>query len=262
MIEVWSEGVPDANMDESILVELGAMVQRHPWWRARARLTGALLSQLGIEPPARVLDFGCGWGITLQALERAGYRVVGADISRRALEPLDTPGRTLAVADLTRPLPGGIEPCAAVLALDVIEHLDDDRDALARLGTLLAPQGVLIVSVPALPELFSEFDTIQGHRRRYTPETLRAAFAGTGLALDRVFWWGQWMVPLVQRQRRRPRSAAGRTAADAFRPYLQLPPWPVPWALSAAYALEQNRALAGRLTTGTSLFAVARPGSC
>ncbi len=258
MIETWSEGVPDDNMAEAILVELGAMVRRHPWWRARTRLTLALLDRLGVRAPARVIDFGCGWGSTFLALERAGYRTVGADISRPALELLDEPGRTLAVADLTRPLPGGIEPFAAVLALDVIEHIDDDRDAVAHLGSLLSPQGRLIVSVPALPELTSEFDAIQGHRRRYTPDSLRAAFEGTGLEVESIFWWGQWLVPLVRRQRSRPKSAAGTTAAEAYREYLRLPPWPAPWALGAAFALEHGRALRGRLTTGTSLFAVAR----
>ena len=64
-----------------------------------------------------------------------------------------------------------------MLALDVIEHIDDDRAAVARLGSLARPGGIVIVSVPALPELFTEFDRIQGHRRRYLPETLRAAFA-------------------------------------------------------------------------------------
>ena len=58
----------------------------------------------------------------------------------------------------------------------MIEHLDDDAAALASLGRLVRPGGTLIVSVPALPELFSEFDQVQGHRRRYQPDDLRAAF--------------------------------------------------------------------------------------
>ena len=231
---------------------------RHPWWRWRTRLTLTLLDRLGVRPPTRVLDAGCGWGSTFFALERAGYRVVGADISRRALEGLDRPDRALAVADLTKPLPDGIEPFDAVLALDVIEHIDDDHDAVARLGSLLRPGGTLVLSVPALPELFSKFDAIQGHRRRYVPETLRAAFGGSGLRVESIFWWGQWMVPLVRRQRRRPKASLGGSAAAAYREYLKLPPWPAPWALALAFGMEQSRTLRGSLRTGTSLFAVAR----
>lgn len=76
----------------------------------------------------------------------------------------------------------------ALLALDVIEHLDDDRGAVMRMASLLKPGGLAIISVPALPELFSDFDEVQGHRRRYVPETLRAAFQDTGLTVREIFW--------------------------------------------------------------------------
>jgi SAM-dependent methyltransferase len=258
MIVRWSEGQADDNMAESILVELGALIDRHPWWKARTRLTRELLDRLDIRPPARVLDAGCGWGTTLQELERAGYRVVGADISRRALEGLDRPERELAELDLTRPLPTGIEPFEMVLALDVIEHLDDDRAAVARLGELTQPGGLVIVSVPALPDLFTEFDAIQGHRRRYVPESLARAFEGTGLTIDRLFWWGSWMVPILRRSRGKTRSKPGESSAEVYRKYLRLPPWPAPWVFRLAFAIEQSRAIQGKLGVGTSLFAVAR----
>jgi 2-polyprenyl-3-methyl-5-hydroxy-6-metoxy-1,4-benzoquinol methylase len=258
MIRAWSEGNADDNMSEDILVDLMALVRRHPWWRARARLTIDLLKARGVHPPARILDAGCGWGVTLDLLERRGYRPVGLDISRATLGRLDRADRDLVVADLTRPIPGGVEPFEAVLALDVIEHIDDDRAVVARLAQLAAPGGVVIVSVPALPELFSEFDSIQGHRRRYLPERLRAAFDGSGLAVEQVLWWGGWMVPLLKRQRRKPRALAGESPADVYRRHLALPPWPGPWALGAAFALDRRRALRREGRTGTSLFAIAR----
>ncbi len=258
MITRWSEGIADENMAEDILLDLAATVRRHPWWRARARLTIALLKQLGVQPPASVLDAGCGWGVTLEQLERRGYRTVGMDISRRTLEQLDRPGRLLAEADLTRPLPEGLERYDAVLALDVIEHLDDDRAAVSRLGELTRPGGVLVISVPARPDLFSEFDAIQGHRRRYLPETLHAAFKGSGLTVERAFWWGSWLVPMLRRQRSRVKHGPSASTSEVYGKYLKIPPWPVPWVLSAAFALEQRSALAGALKTGTSLFAIGR----
>lgn len=261
MIATWSVGVADESMDEAILVELAGLVGRHPWWRARTRLTLDLLARLGVAPPATVLDAGCGWGTTLEALEGAGYRVTGADISRRALGRLDRPGRSLAVVDLGRPLPPGLPEFDAVLALDVIEHVDDDRGAVARLGALVAPGGLVIVSVPARPELWSEFDEVQGHRRRYRPETLRLAFEESGLAVESVRWWGRWMVPVLnlQRRRRRPRrSVSAGTPAEVYAGYLRLPPWPARWVFERLYALEHRPTLAGELRAGTSLIAVAR----
>jgi hypothetical protein len=107
--------------------------------------------------------------------------------------------------------------------------------------------------------MFSEFDRIQGHRRRYVPEVLRAAFSGTGLEVERTFWWGGWLVPTLRRQRRKPlRSVPGETDSQTYGRYLRLPPWPAPLAMAALFALEQGRALDGKLASGTSLFAVAR----
>ncbi len=258
MIARWSRGVADDNMAEDILVDLAGLVARHPWWKARANLTLALLERLGVRPPATVLDAGCGWGTTLEPLERRGYHAIGLDVSRRTLERLERPGRHLVEADLSQPLPGDARRSDAVLALDVLEHIDDDREAVGRLGALARPGGVVVVSVPALPDLFGEFDAIQGHRRRYLPETLRASFEGTGLVVEQVFWWGAWLVPLLRRQRGQSKATPGASAADVYRRYLRLPRWPAPLGLRLAFALEHDRALDRRLNTGTSLFAVAR----
>jgi SAM-dependent methyltransferase len=253
-------------MPQELLTELGERTRAHPWWQARASLTAALLKRLQVLPPARVLDAGCGWGVTLDALEARGYRVDGLDISRPALERLDRPDRRLIEADLQADLPE-VEPLYdAVLALDVIEHLDDDRAAVRRLLALVRPGGWLVVSVPALPELFAEFDAVQGHRRRYLPETLRAAFEDMPATSLQTFWWGAWMVPLVRFQRRGrgtvhasgPGMAGPAASLRIYRRYLRLPPRPGPLLMRLAFSFEKRFALSRRLSTGTSLFAIAR----
>jgi 2-polyprenyl-3-methyl-5-hydroxy-6-metoxy-1,4-benzoquinol methylase len=258
VIESWSQGDAANYMNEEILVALAGIIGRHPWWQARGALTLNLLARLGVHPPAQVLDAGCGWGVTLDLLERSGYRATGMDISRRALEQLNRPDRLLIEADLARPFRLDAPQHDAVLALDVIEHLNDDRAAIERLASLVRPGGVLVVSVPARPELFTEFDVVQGHRRRYLPETLRAAFAGSTLGLEQIFWWGRWLVPTLRRQRARQLSRPGETPAETYKRYLKLPPWPLPSIARMAFRLERDRALQGVLKTGTSLFAVAR----
>lgn len=258
MIERWSQGTADLGMAEEILLELTEQIRRHPWWQARAALVLALLGRLNIVPPARILDVGCGWGVTLEALEKSGYRTFGMDISRRTLESLDRPDRRLIEADVSQPLETVPLPFDAVLALDVLEHLDDDRTAVRRLEMLVRPGGVLMLSVPALPELFSEFDAIQGHRRRYLPETVQAVFAGSTLQLEQLLWWGRWLVPALKRQRSRPRARPGETPAQVYRHYLTLPPWPFSWLARLAFHYEEERTLRGSLKIGTSLFAVAR----
>ena len=256
MITTWSRGDADDNMPEHMLVDLLGSVAKHPWWRARAKLAVALLQKNKIQAPSEILDAGCGWGTNLTALESAGYRVTGLDISRRVLEKIDSPQRRLVEADLFKQLPEDAAQFEALLALDVIEHIDDDAAVVGRLAQLLKPGGLAIISVPALPELYSHFDKIQGHRRRYTPETLRAAFNTSGLTVNSLFYWGRWMVPVLRWTRLKETSKPG-ASEKTYADYLRLPRWPLPLLMSTAYALELKPALEGTLSTGTSLFAVA-----
>ena len=104
MIETWSPGRADEHMDEAILTDLAAdrravIPGGRPAPRSRWRCSIAC----GIRPPARVLDAGCGWGVTLSALESAGYPGRRVWTSRgRALERLDRAGPSL---DRGRPDP-------------------------------------------------------------------------------------------------------------------------------------------------------------
>jgi 2-polyprenyl-3-methyl-5-hydroxy-6-metoxy-1,4-benzoquinol methylase len=256
MISTWSRGAADENMPEQFLVATLDRVRRHPWWQARAKLVLAALLKNNIFPPATLAEVGCGWGTNLDVLENEKYAITGFDISRRILEVIDRPGRNLVEMDLNQELPPDHPHFDALLALDVIEHLDDDRGAVCRMAELLCPNGLAIVSVPALPGLFSEFDEIQGHRRRYLPETLKAAFAGSGLTVQQIFFWGAWMVPVLRQTRRR---AGGKKSlhAKTYLDYLRLPPWPLPALMRFAYDREKKAALEGSLQSGTSLFAIA-----
>jgi SAM-dependent methyltransferase len=258
MIETWSTGVAADYISEDIIIGSFDLVSRHPWHHAHTKLVLALLKSMDIHPPADILDVGCGWGVVLDELERRSYRAVGLDISRRILERLDRSGRDLIEADLTQSLPPNVKQYSAVIALDLIEHLDDDRAAVWKLAQLTKPGGVIIISVPALPDLFSEFDVVQGHRRRYLPGTLREACSDSNLVLEQIFWWGSWLVPLLRRRRSRSRSCNGMSPSEIYRRYLALPSWPIALALRLAFALDQKRTLCGKAHIGTSLFAVVR----
>jgi SAM-dependent methyltransferase len=258
MIRVWSHGRADDNMPEKALVSVYQKVQRHPWWHARVSLALALLRKFKVLPPARILDVGCGWGTNLTALEKCGYEVSGLDISRQVLDLIDRPNRDLIEADLKQDVPpgerGAYDGC---FVLDVIEHLDDDQAALARVATLMRSGAIAVVSVPALPELFSHFDRVQGHRRRYVPQTLTAAFDSTGLEIQSLFWWGAWMVPVLRGMRLKD-AKREQEERKTYGDYLRLPRWPGPQLMRLAFTLERPFSLNGWVPTGTSLFAVAR----
>jgi SAM-dependent methyltransferase len=90
------------------------------------------------------------------------------------------------------------ERVATVVAINVLEHIDDDAEALRRMAALAVPGGRVVIWVPGYQQLYGEFDRAVGHVRRYTPTTLCDAFERAGLApldvrpvnlLGGIAWW-------------------------------------------------------------------------
>lgn len=67
-----------------------------------------------------------------------------------------------------------------IIALNVIEHIEDDREALAAAADLLIPGGQIVLLAPAHPFLYARLDRLYGHYRRYT----KALFRAHAVALD------------------------------------------------------------------------------
>lgn len=68
-----------------------------------------------------------------------------------------------------------------VCAFEVLEHIDDDKGALADWLPLIRPGGHLMISVPAFQERFGPMDVRSGHFRRYSPADLKERLVETGL---------------------------------------------------------------------------------
>src|SRR5256885_13982486 len=85
--------------------------------------------------------------------------------------------------------------------LDVLEHIQAERAAARRAAELLAPGGMLVLTVPALQVLWSEFDELSGHYRRYNRRTLQAVLERAGLQVVSVRYVYAWTVlPLFARK--------------------------------------------------------------
>jgi SAM-dependent methyltransferase len=76
-----------------------------------------------------------------------------------------------------------------VVALNVIEHIAEDVEALRCIGGMLHPGGRAVILVPALPALFGSLDRELGHQRRYTKKSLRALMEQAGFRVQHVFYF-------------------------------------------------------------------------
>ena len=97
-----------------------------------------------------------------------------------------------------------------VIALNVVEHIEDDVGALRTIAGLLAPGGRAVILVPALQAIFGSLDDELGHFRRYSRASLAAAYSAAGLRMERMFWYnrvgmfGWWLNARVRRVKRIP----------------------------------------------------------
>ncbi len=90
------------------------------------------------------------------------------------------------------------EPVESVIAMNVLEHIDDDVGALQALSKCVVPGGSIVLWVPAYMALYGDFDRKVGHVRRYTPSTLRTTVENAGLRAEKchpinflggLAWW-------------------------------------------------------------------------
>ncbi|HEY3353987.1 MAG TPA: methyltransferase domain-containing protein [Polyangia bacterium] len=157
----------------------------HWWYRVRREILATLVGRLNLPDDARILDLGCGTGGNSLALAPYGH-VVGVDRTPGALRlAAARPYRARALADgLALPfLEGSFD---LVVALDILEHLDDDVGGARELGRVLRPGRPLVVFVPALQVLWSYNDDYSHHRRRYGRRQLGEALTAAGLVVERV----------------------------------------------------------------------------
>jgi SAM-dependent methyltransferase len=136
---------------------------------------------LSADPATRVLDGGAGQGTLSRRLTELGFEVTSVDVAPAAAHVLE--------ADLTS-LPFESESFDAAVLGEVLEHIEDDRQALAEVHRVLRPEGVLALSVPAHPSLFGPSDVWAGHVRRYARPELLEACSGAGFTVHRCLGWG------------------------------------------------------------------------
>jgi SAM-dependent methyltransferase len=149
-----------------------------------------------------VLEVGAGLG-EFAAQFRGLTRHMVTDVDPGAVASMgarfaDRPEVEARQFDLTEGALDLGDPVASVVAINVLEHIEDDRGALRSLASMVQPGGTIVLWVPGYMQLYGEFDRAVGHVRRYTPSTLTEAIEGAGLTprvvrpvnlLGGVAWW-------------------------------------------------------------------------
>lgn len=161
------------------------------WYSGRRDLVlnmAALVDNATLGKPLNILDVGCGTGINLKYLQELG-KAYGLDISEDALKFSRSRGLPSLICGSADKLPFKDGFFDQVLALDVIEHIDEDLSAVRELCRVLKPGGHLIITVPAFQFLWSGHDKAVHHKRRYTRSGLIHILEMGGFENEKSSYW-------------------------------------------------------------------------
>ena len=162
-----------------------------------------------------ILDAGCGTGVAEDILSDLGH-VVGIDIAPKALAGRSpTCPESLCVASVNAaPFPD--ETFDLVVALDIIEHIEDDGAVLRELYRICRPGGRLMITVPAYQWLHSAHDEALGHYRRYSARRIRRLMRDAGFRLGKLSYCVTAPFPAAVAFRLLRRLLGNREGSDLF----------------------------------------------
>lgn len=229
----------------------------HFWIRWRFSVLMDLIRRLGIDTStaALALDIGCGHGAMLRKLSiETGWQIDGCDLNKTALTLSSGQNGRILFYDIRDRNEELRENYDYLLLFDVIEHIDDTEGFIESAVYHLKPGGYVFVNVPALQILYSKYDVVLGHRRRYDRVLLRTQLMAAGLEICAMRYWGIMLLPiaLVRKVHLKGMKNLNDIARAGFQP---------PGSLSA-YLLSTleivERAVFRYQPVGTSLLAIAR----
>lgn len=218
---------------------LHAVIETEHWWfTARRAILVRLVRQLIPESrDVTIVDVGCGTGANIAALGGM-YNCLGIDTSKEAIELAQArfPEITFICGHAPKDLSPMEDSIDAFLLLDVLEHIESDRDFFVDLFGALKPGGHILLTVPASMALWSPHDVNHGHYRRYEPEQLRALWEGLPITVRLFSYFNTYLYPLIRAVRsfnRLRNREWGEAGTD-----LSVPARPVNRVLEALFSLE------------------------
>ena len=245
-------------MSPEAYLEMAETENEHWWFRGRRDVLRSILRRLPLAPRARVLEVGSGTGGNLDVLAEFGS-VSGLEMDANALSMSveRTSGRyDLRLGRCPDDIPFSDGDFDLICFLDCLEHIWDDVGTLKRMHALLAPGGLIVVTVPAYQWLWSAHDEFLHHRRRYDRASLARRAHAAGYRIERITYFNTLLFPLAVAARLFDRVLRrGRSSGDA------VPAEPLNTLLYRIFKCESSWLVRHGLPFGVSLLAVLKADS-
>lgn len=168
----------------------------HFWIKSRFR---AIKSRLREQEIGRNLfEIGCGHGIIIKQFEKEFDLIVdGCDLNMFALKDIGNTRGKIFCLNIYEKHEELLHKYDSVLLMDVIEHIENDLLFLENSIKYLKKGGLVIINVPALNSLFSKYDIVAGHKRRYNKRMMKELFKKCNIEEISISYWGFLLIPVA-----------------------------------------------------------------
>lgn len=174
--------------------------ESHFWfqWRVKAMLAQLAAAKISTDKKWNVLDVGGGVGVVRKQIESAtNWDVDLTELDYKGLCTAEPGrGRTL-YYDIMEEREEFKERYDAIVLFDVLEHIKETKPFLHALANHLKPSGILIINVPALQSLYSNYDKAVGHFKRYGKNDAESELNDAGFKVIDMRYWGFALAPIA-----------------------------------------------------------------
>ena len=164
------------------------------WWgKARQEIVQQCMKKV-VTHDVNILEIGAGYGGMTGMLSSFG--------TVNAIEPYAKAVSYLRAKLKVKTFHGtfesftGTEKYDVITCFDVLEHIEDDRQALAKMATLVNDKGLLVLTVPAFRFLWNRHDEINHHFRRYSKKELLKKIPGN-LKVKKASYFNTFLFPVA-----------------------------------------------------------------
>jgi ubiquinone/menaquinone biosynthesis C-methylase UbiE len=179
-------------MERYLYQDLYQLERSHFWHISKRKTVISLLKKFLKTRSPKILDYGCGTGENLLALSKLGESF-GVDNSSDAIDFCKQKGIKNVTLVKNDKLPYKNSQFNLVTMLDVLEHIDE-KGSLKEVKRVLSDDGLVLITVPAFMWLWSKWDEVLHHKRRYTTDSLKAVLNKNGFEVIKISYMYSFLV--------------------------------------------------------------------
>lgn len=179
-------------MKKYLYEDLFSLEEKHWWHISKRRIVRKLIEKYNAVSNPKILDIGCGTGKNMEELQNLGI-VYGLDSSPEALLFCKKRGLHNLILGSAEKTHLKKKSFNIITLLDVLEHTDDSK-SLKEIYRILKEKGLIIITVPAYNFLWSSWDVVLHHKRRYTIENLKLILQQNNFHIKKISYMYSFLV--------------------------------------------------------------------